>query len=291
MRKHKQSGFSFLAVLLVMLIIGTIAIVAIIVWKGRANVVDPSGTPASVNWRFDDSQSRWVAQNGTPPTCPQNLIDNSPVDVRLVSAVFYPGQYRGGIYESDGGFRFSHNTQGDVLVRAPATAKLVSASRYLESTDGEVQYSLVFVHPCGIMYRFDHLRTLSPRISALVKNLPQPQVGNSQPHDISKNENFEAREVLATEVGIPSPSNIFIDFGVYDLRNTNDISRNSSWAELHEKDKQLAWFGRCWLIMLPSSDAQVVQSLPPADESSRGISDYCPNSSGTLDFNNGLPPQ
>ncbi len=202
--------------------------------------------------------------------------------------MLYPGQYRGMNYKAHGGFAFDNSGAGAVQVVVPMDAQLTSASRYIE--DGDVQYILDFVHPCGISARFDHLHTLSSELQAIMNTLPEPKVDDSRGTSINPPVSFKAGDVVATVIGHPKAHNSSMDFGVYDLRSPNDMSKNRTWANMHKTYSAQHWFGVCWFDMLPPADAARVKSLPSRDSKSGKRSDYCANATGTtLDINNGLP--
>ncbi|MBI5467440.1 MAG: hypothetical protein HY975_04490, partial [Candidatus Kerfeldbacteria bacterium] len=134
----------------------------------------PTNTSVRVTWMA--TGTGWVA-DGTPPPCPTPPF-RSPVDVQAATAVLYPGQTRGGNYKPHGGFRFDNASSNAVIVNAPADAEVVRGSRYIEQ--GETQYLLDFIMPCGIMYRFDHLLALSAKLQAVVDQFPAATVGDSR---------------------------------------------------------------------------------------------------------------
>lgn len=130
-------------------------------------------------WRL--GEEGWSA-HCTPPACPEPLVINAPVDVRLATSVLYPGQYRGGDYKTHGGFRFDNHATNDVTVTAVMDAYVWRAARYPE--DGEIQYYILFINDCGIMYRLDHLLTLSPELTAVFEKFPEPVEGDSSTTDV-----------------------------------------------------------------------------------------------------------
>jgi len=188
--------------------------------------------------------SYWGIQ-GSSNECPVLL---SPVDTASVTSVLYPGQYRGGDYKAHGGFRFDGQNHNDVIVRAPISAKLTRAGRYIEI--GEVQYIFIFETSCGLSYRFDHLLTLTPKFQAMVNKLPPAVGGNSKFVSISPTIEVDTGETIATD----NP-NVSFDFGVY-LNKSNEN-------------------GLCWLDLLPSEDAARLKTLPGGDHQSGKTSDYC----------------
>ena len=198
------------------------------------------------------------------PPCPDPLLQ-TPVDLSLVTTILYPGQERGGNFKNHGGFRFDNAKTNDIEVRAAMDGELQDASRYFEQ--GEIQYLFDFVTPCGIRYRFDHLLTLSPKFAQILENLPQPKEGDSRTTHI-KPISVSQGEVIATAIGFKnnghgeSSINVFVDFGVYDLRGKNIYQNPQPFAV-------------CWFDLLPASDSAKVKSLPSGDSKSGTQSTLC----------------
>ena len=106
---------------------------------------------------------------------------------------------RGGDFKAHGGFRVEGDQNDGVNVRAPLAAKLEGAGRYIEID--EVQYLFDFTATCGLDYRFDHLRKLSPKLQTIADKLPLPVDGNSNTHRVRPAVSIEAGEIIATGVG------------------------------------------------------------------------------------------
>ncbi len=225
-----------------------------------------SQQPEQVIWYHD---TEW-RPSSKPPTCPEPLVLQTPVNINLATSILYPGQTRGGHYKAHGGFRFDNSQNNDITVKAPLDGFLVRGSRYKE--DGEVQYMFDIINPCGIMIRFDHLLVLSPKFAEVAERLPQPKEGDSRTTTI----NFipiKAGDVVATAVGIKETSNVGVDFGVYDLRQKNKASKNQEWLSQHGGEQ--APYALCWLGLLPPADIVKAKNLPGADSISGKESDYC----------------
>ena len=201
------------------------------------------------------------------PACPDPLVLQTPVDIEKVTSILYPGQERGGNFKAHGGFRFDNAKTNDVEVKAAMDSELQEASRYIEQ--GEIQYMFDFVAPCGMRYRFDHLLTLSPKFTEMVEKLPQPKEGDSKTTHIDPI-SVKAGEVIATAVGFKnnghgeSSINVFVDFGVYDLRGKSLNQNPQPYAV-------------CWFDMLPEEDAKIVKSLPSGDSQQGTQSTLCPD--------------
>lgn len=225
----------------------------------------------AVTWEYDGNA--WKAKD-TAPECKEPFkFTNSPVDVSKASAVLYPGQTRGGHYKAHGGFRFDSVADNKVDVKIPIDSHLYEGSRYIEG--GETQYLLVFQNSCGIMYRFDHLLTLSEKFQKLVDDtLPAAKKDDSRTTKF-KAETFKAGETVATAVGFATTNNVGVDFGVYDLRSRNSASSSSSYVSKHQNEGSQAFYGVCWFDMLPGKDAATVKALPAGDQANGKTSDYC----------------
>ena len=295
MKRKSQSGFSSkqLIIIFLIIIIAGAVIFAITKKSSTSDVGDQSGERKKVQlseviWQ-GTADGGWTATNGTAPACPSPLLAYSPVDTEQASQILYPGQYRGTDYKAHGGFRFDNNQSVDAYVRLPLDAKLVSAARYLEA--GEVQYMLDFQNPCGIQIRFDHLYTLAPEFAKIADTLPAPKQDDSRTTPIDSHPAFAAGELVATAIGHKDSKNYAVDFGVYDLRQPNEVSKNATWAALHKDKASQAYYGVCWIDLLPATDKKRVHEILPLDTDDRGASDYCSFAAGgsTLQYNNGMP--
>ena len=216
---------------------------------------------------WDTRDFEWYP-NGTPPNCSEPFKLQTPVDMSLVVGALWPGQVRGG-YKAHGGFRFNNEGTNDLTVRAPVGSHLIRASQYLEG--GEKQYFFVFSVSCGFVYRFDHLRVLSSKLAEAVKNLPPATEGDSRTSYISPPVGVDAGEVIATSIGITK--NIFVDFGLYDVRKPNNVVPNPAWADLYAADKEFGHYGVCFFDYLSGNDGAMMRSLPTGKEGN--VSDYC----------------
>ncbi len=207
---------------------------------------------------------------GTPPVCPEPLVLSSPVDLAKATSILYPGQMRGNDYKAHGGFRFDTSSNEDITVRAPLNAVVVDGSRYFEQ--GEVQYLLSFIAPCGIMYRFDHLLTLDAKFAGIAEQFPAAKEGDSRTTPVNPPVSVTAGEIIATAVGFKKNRNVGVDWGVYDLRKKNEKAQDTVWAREHST---LAQHAICWFGLLSREDEARVRSLPAADSVSGAKSDYC----------------
>lgn len=282
--KQNQQGFHAVSVIVAILVI---AILGFVGWRvmgsnkpkeavksvndgssQRQAGDDTKGASSSVIWMWGGD--KWLAQGGSAPTCKSKPVFSMPVDINQVSSVLYPGQQRSTGYKTHGGFRLD---TGSADVTIPADSNLVKASRYIEQ--GEVQYFMVFTLPCGYAYRFDHLRTLTPKFQAIMDKLPQPQVDDSRTTSIEPAVSLKAGEKVATGVGFAKTNNASVDFGIYDLRQANKASKDPAYAAKHQDEKEYAYYGSCFFDYFSSDVAAKLRALPAADQMAGKTSDYC----------------
>ena len=200
-------------------------------------------------------------------SCPTPLLQ-SPVDLSKVTSILYPGQERGGNYKAHGGFGFDDATDNSVTVEIPLDGKITRVARYREL--GEVQYLFEFEGNCGVSFRLDHLRELTAKFEAVVAAFPIKE--DSRTELVNPPVAVMLGEVIATEVGFLN--NVFLDFGVYDMRQKNEASKDPAWAGAHSQFPADS-YGICWLDALPQADSLVVKALPSRDGASGKKSDYC----------------
>ncbi len=229
-----------------------------------------SGTTSTLMWQ--QGQGGWQAI-GTPPACPSPFTLNTPTDLTNVTSILYPGQLRGGNYKPHGGFRFDGAGTNAVVVTAPLDATLVRGSRYL--VGGETQYTFDFIVPCGYMYRLGHLLTLDQTFQAIADQFPAAVEGDSRTTNVNPPIAVTAGQKIASAVGVTKGTDVFFDFGVYDLRTKNDASKDATWAANPMHDPELAQHAVCWFDLLSATDAARVRSLPPGDPTSGKNSDFC----------------
>lgn len=223
-----------------------------------------------------DQRSIGLQTNTKHNSCP---ILITPVDMKHVSAILYPGQVRGGDFKPHGGFRMDNTNNNLVDVKAPLDAKITLASRYIEM--GEMQYLFEFENSCGLKYRFDHLKTLSVKLQTIADKLPVAKVDDSRTTRVKGNIAVAAGEIVATAAGFTSSPhdanqpNVAFDFGLYDTRQKNEASKDPAWFSTHKEEGDQAIYAVCWLDWLPPADAAIAKSLPGGDSISGKGSDYC----------------
>jgi hypothetical protein len=200
--------------------------------------------------------------------CPTPLLQ-TPVDLSRVTSILYPGQERGGNYKAHGGFGFDNATDNLVTVKIPLSGKITRVVRYREL--GEVQYLFEFEGNCGVSFRFDHLRKLTAKFEAVVNVFPIKE--DTRTDLVNPPVAVTVGEVIATEVGFLN--NVSVDFGVYDMRQKNEASKNPAWASAHSQFPADS-YGICWFDSLPQADSVAVKLLPSRDGTHNGkTSDYC----------------
>lgn len=218
-------------------------------------------TTTSKNYHGIESST--VDEETIKKYCSEIKINQSPVDISLVTSILYPGQIRGNDYKAHGGFRFDESDNEDINIRSPVDGIIVRASRYIENN--EVQYLFDIMGNCGVEHRFDHLRKLSPKLQQIADTLPPAKEDDSRTANV-ENVKVSAGELLATSVGLSN--NVFVDWGVYDLNNKNKASENSQWEA--EFGNHQTSYAICWLELLPEN----IRDLPGSGESGK-TSDYC----------------
>jgi len=201
------------------------------------------------------------------PSCPTPLLQ-TPVDLSKVTSILYPGQERGGNYKAHGGFGFDNATDNLVTVKIPLNGKITRVVRYREM--GEIQYLFEFDGNCGVSFRFDHLRKLTPKFEAVVNAFPIKDDTRTDP--VNPPVAVTVGEVIATEVGFLN--NVSVDFGVYDMRQKNEASKDPAWASAHSQYPADS-YAICWLNSLPQADSVAVNLLPGRDGKFEKKSDYC----------------
>lgn len=305
-KQHKnQKGFGHIFILLIVLVLGGIGLASWYVFThDKTNSSNAPATTSSndaskgepVQWAFNEKTLSWYTKAGKAPTCKDPFIfDRSPVDLSKIWAIGMPGAYRGYNYKPHGGMRLLDQNSGKIDVTMPTDATLVGLKRYYEGNPAELQYLLTFETDCGIAFRFDHMYTLAPAFQAIAQTTPEPKINDtrSDPNIPFTRTKFKTGELIATEVGFPRIKNFGFDFGVYDYRQRNEISKNKKWAALHATYQSSEWYGTCWLDQLPNQDTAKAKELAftvinPAKPNI--ISDYCTDAPNTtLDFNNGKP--
>lgn len=287
-KKLNEQGFHLIAVVIVILVVGVIGFAG---WRvaseskqrnnnqstndgsGQRSVDSdskgPKGSASSIVWMWGGD--KWLVQGGQASSCKTKPEFQMPVDINKVTSVLYPGQKRSTGYKSHGGFLFGNTSSESVDVSIPVDSSLTKASRYIEQS--QVQYFMIFTNSCGYAYRFDHLRTLTPKFQEIMNKLPEPQVDDSRTTSIEPAISLKAGEKVATGVGFNN--NTAMDFGVYDLHQQNEASKNPSYASKHADEKEFTYYGTCFFSYFSSDIESKLRALPAADQMAGKTSDYC----------------
>ena len=224
----------------------------------------------AVWWRFEHDKNKWVPQGVPPSSCPP-LVFDSPVDISKARAILYPGQQRGlsiQDYKAHGGFLFS---TPDIEVRMPYDGYVMQGARFLEG--GQIQYALDMISECGILQRFGHLYTLTPKFQAIVEKFPEPKENDSRTTPVRPMIQVKKGELIATQVGVPS--NPGMDWGVMDLRTENEAAKDNAYREKYAWQRGYAYHALCWLDYLREEDKAIAKALPGGDGRMGKTSDYC----------------
>jgi hypothetical protein len=156
---------------------------------------------------------------------------------------------------------------------------ILKASRY-EDFGGEIQNFLFYVNDCGIMVMHDHLLSLSSKLQTVFEKIPVNKNGDSRTTYITPLVRIKKGEVLATEIGyINFPGgyhdkNVFVDFGLYDLRKTNGVNYDSKFRTNYSNIDEYGTHALCWIDYLSSQEENVVRNLSAGIKEGK-TSDYC----------------
>ncbi len=276
--------------LLIVFIVAALGIIGIIAFI----IFGPKDSKYGYAWDFD-GDTKWHAVSDAPE-CPSQVLAISPVDVSKATSVLWPGQYRSTNYKPHGAFRFDNNKTGDITVSLPFDAHLVGATKYQQTGNSGVsdtQYLLTFENSCGYAVMFDHLYEIAPELTEVADKGATTGESNTEGRFLSKAEKklYKAGTVIATKTGFVKDGNIMFDFGVYDLRQPNEMSKNVEWANIHRMFASQTFYGVCWINLLPETDKAQAMKILPTGSNDRNASDYCSFAPGgnTLKYNNGKP--
>jgi len=272
-----NKGFVHILVIIIVVIL-LIGLIGFAVFSGSnregegivSKITQQESRQGEVVWMFDNRDGEWRV-SGSPPACSDPLIVESPVDINQVSSILYPGQIRAGDYKPHGGFRFLRS-DNLVDVVAPMDGYLFKASRHIAR--GEIQYLMFFINDCGVMYKLDHLRTLTDKYERVFDDFPPPPVEDSRTTEINPRVFVQKGELIATEVGFKKDNNIFVDFGLYDLRQKNEVSQDPSWVASHPGMEEQGEHALCWFNNFKPQQAEILVNLSIGSEEGN-VSDYC----------------
>ncbi len=279
MKKHnRQQGFSVVEVVIVVVVLAVLGYIGWLVYSNMIKTGAPNTEQSSAEQKTTTAAVTWAQSadgyqpSGMPPACPDKMVQQFPADITQVTAVLYPGQVRGGNYKPHGGLQFGNTKDNNVTVKAPFDGQLIDGAAYIEA--GETQYLFDVMNDCGMMYRVDHLATLSDALATVAKRLPAPG-DSSATTRLEPASSVPAGTVLATVVGFKVTHNVSFDFGVYDWNQPNAASKDSTWAANPQHSFPVTKHALCWFDELSDSDAAAIRALPAGDMVSGKTSDYC----------------
>lgn len=278
--KKNEKGFSVVEALIIVVILAVVGLVGWKVMGGNSNKDSKDSDSDTKKSQTSEEQpgefiwqqtaTGWQASQEAPE-CPDQPMLKAPADLSKVTSVLYPGQTRGS-YKPHGGLRFDDVKDNKVTVKAPFDGFIVKAARNFAEGTTEVQYNFDIMSNCGVMTRLGHLRELPDDMQAIVEKLPEASA-DSRIESVNPPVFVKQGTVLATQVGIKG--NTFFDWGVYDYRQENEVSKLAAYKAAHPQGEH-AWFAVCWLKdWLPASDAATLAKLEAGGGESAKQSDYC----------------
>lgn len=283
MHKHNrdEAGLAHLVLIIMLVIIS--GIIGFATWQvfnnekpkqDQNNPVNSSkDTGVSfVEWGFNGES--WKAM-GSAPKCEEPLTISSPMDISKANARLMPGQMRGNDFKPHGGLAMNASSNNIADITAIRDAYLYRGSRYIQ--DNEVQYMFDFMDSCGVMYRLDHLGTLTDEFASYAAKLPEPKADDSRTHKFDDKPLIKKGTLIATTIGIKHNKNAFFDLGVYDLRAPNAASKTNLYKTDGPRisDKEQSFFALCWFDLLQGNDKTIANNLPSRGGAKESTSDYC----------------
>jgi len=253
------------------------------VWSKGVKVAvkaTPTTTPASTSnktpvvWRFDGKE--WISQGSVPP-CPSPLIlTGELLDFSKVLSIVQPGQIRGGSYKPHAGLRWSEfgGVVKGISIKAPFDGEVVAAAQYI--SEGNYQFTINIIHPCGIMLRLGHLLEPSDSIKKILSTIP-PAIENDSRENFLSGTFIKKDQLIASEVGMVPPASpdslgTFMDLGIVDLRKKNPALDSSFKSNA---DVKYALYSVCWYEGNYFSDSDRARVLNLPFSNGDATSDYC----------------
>ena len=258
------------------------------VWSKGVKVVTSTGkptptptpTPASTSnkdpvvWRFDGKE--WISQ-GSVPQCPSPLIPTGELlDFSKVLSIVQPGQIRGGSYKPHAGLRWSEfgGVVKGISIKAPFDGEIVAAAQYI--SEGNYQFTINIIHPCGIMLRLGHLLEPSDSIKKILSTIP-PAIENDSRESFLSGTFIKKDQLIASEVGMVPPASpdslgTFMDLGIVDLRKKNPVLDSSFKSNA---DVKYSLYSVCWYEGNYFSDSDRARVLNLPFSNGDATSDYC----------------
>ena len=244
---------------------------------GAPPTAPASPTPsasATVVWRFDGKE--WISQ-GSVPQCPSPLIPTGELlDFSKVLSIVQPGQIRGGSYKPHAGLRWSEfgGVVKGISIKAPFDGEVVAAAQYI--SEGNYQFTINIIHPCGIMLRLGHLLEPSDSIKKILSTIP-PAIENDSRESFLSGTFIKKDQLIASEVGMVPPASpdslgTFMDLGIVDLRKKNPALDSNFKSNA---DIKYALYSVCWYEGDYFSDSDRARVLNLPFSNGDATSDYC----------------
>ena len=229
-----------------------------------------------VRWNTN-SEKEWAPSTDPPPCEPfGEVFSVFPIATNLLTQFARPGRtgYANAdgtepIYIAHGALRADNSQYDQINVRFPAKGfSLYAANRRVEETiSNEEQVKLLFHHPCGIQVWIDHLAKPTDKWASVIEDVPVTTSSRITFMPAGAHQ-VEAGEVLAS--GIGHDNNTYLDFGVYDLRNKNDVAEmiTNEWPDYRSTGD----YAICWSTFFGPDTQQLLEALPAG---AVDTSDYC----------------
>ena len=245
--------------------------------KSNSPTAPASSSPSAsalVAWRFDGKE--WISQ-GSVPQCPSPLIPTGELlDFSKVLSIVQPGQIRGGSYKPHAGLRWSEfgGVVKGISIKAPFDGEIVAAAQYI--SEGNYQFTINIIHPCGIMLRLGHLLEPSDSIKKILSTIP-PAIENDSRESFLSGTFIKKDQLIASEVGMVPPASpdslgTFMDLGIVDLRKKNPVLDSSFKSNA---DVKYSLYSVCWYEGNYFSDSDRARVLNLPFSNGDATSDYC----------------
>jgi hypothetical protein len=204
------------------------------------------------------------------------ILTGELLDFSKVLSIVQPGQIRGGSYKPHAGLRWSEfgGVVKGISIKAPFDGEVVTAAQYI--SEGNYQFTINIIHPCGIMLRLGHLLEPSDSIKKILSTIP-PAIENDSRESFLSGTFIKKDQLIASEVGMVPPASpdslgTFMDLGIVDLRKKNPALDSNFKSNA---DIKYALYSVCWYEgnYFSDSDRARVLNLPFSNRDA--TSDYC----------------
>lgn len=221
--------------------------------------------PEFISWSY--SGTSWKPEK-TPSEC-EEFSEFRVFDTNNLTSLTLPGYFQQEEYVTYSQISFDTNK---VNVYLPIDAYLIQAGSYLDGA-GDIQYRLTFLNPCGLVLQYDHLSYVSNELSNVMKQLPNPLFQSKALHDVNPML-VKSGSKIASKIGVYSQSDYYFNFGMYDLRDINALSKNDiEWFNKTYSTAIYSHYGVCWLEYY----SDIMASEINVKASSSIESDFCNN--------------